>query len=93
MARWSATNRNYSPSNKIKNNLRAGCGLPGTKYKTTLIFFFLNFFLHQNSIYLWEPLATWQPCKVKFKISYLQQQEKEKKQPKIKNDIKKILVD
>tara|TARA_R100001224_G_scaffold22675_1_gene11684 strand:- start:1874 stop:2110 length:237 start_codon:yes stop_codon:yes gene_type:complete len=71
------------PRQQNKNNLRAGCGLPGTKYKITLIFFFVKFFLHQNSIYLWQAVATWQAYQLKIKISCLQQQEKEKTKTKI----------
>ena len=79
----SAKNRNPTRINKIKNNLGSVAGCLVQNKKQPLFFFYLNIFLHQNSIYLCEAVATWQPYKVKFKISYLQQHRKEKKQPKI----------
>ena len=77
-----ATNRNPTPGNKTKISCGrvAGCLVQNTKQP---LFFFLNFFLHQNSVYLWQAVATWQAYQLKIKISYLQQQEKEKKKTKI----------
>ena len=83
-----ATNRNPTPGNKTKF-IRDRLRVAWYKIQNNLYFFFLNFFLHQNNIFSWQPFATWQPYQLKIKISYLQQQEKEKKQPKIKYDIKK----
>ena len=72
----------------IKKIIRDRLRVAWYKIQNNLIFFSLNFFLHQNNICCAKLSQPGKPYQLKIKFSYLQQQEKEKKNPnKIKSNL------